>query len=980
MAELDGTRVGNYQIRQRIGSGGMGDVYLAEQASLGRLVVIKVMRADTSLQSDAKEQDRHIRQFMQEARAIASLDHPHILPLYDYGEEGHIRYLVMAYVPDGSLADMLSPGPSQRLHLPLPPPFVAEMIMQTGEALQFAHDRGIIHRDVKPGNLLIQLLSPVETGQPEPTLPRMHVFLADFGLARFLREVAEGTSSVGTPLYTAPEQYQGHPVPATDQYSLACVAYLLLCGQPVFGGTVAELYHQHLSVQPRSATLVNALLPPAVDTPLRRALAKVPEQRFPRIIDFALALNATVVPASLTSRPLAFRATPATSSFSTPRQSARQVTGPPDPLSTDLSDGSPAPLPVPRSSQQRSALAASSSPGQPAQKDSPAGVVQASSYSDAPGAPLPSRSPWRKSGQSWRAHRRHLIIGGAAMLVVILLAGLGFAVTQNLHTATGSNGLQARIERTGSVDFRQLFSQRDGIPGPGAGMPLRLSWNQAQAAEQASAADHLSALPVLPESAPELAAVTSSTFGKLPEKSAPGLGESGVGAPAPLDISIASNGQFIIEAVDGAVQIVGLGLNQPIHAEVAAAGLFKPVLQSGDTLGEPRVFFDSTSHQWITVINELHMNRGEVSAGFFDVAISRGDQPLGTWSVYRFSTVVPWSSGAPVEDTWADDPQIGNDSQAFYISGNLFAMSPAAPLLGSVIFDLPKREFSSGRATVGTSIYILTGFANQQKMPVLGVIPAQTNGAVNTEWLISNDAGYVDGGRISHHLIVWAITNPGAVNSGRLPSLVGVVLNLPIAYADPPMPIQKGSARRQASGDARFADVYFAAGHLCGAFTTAVNWRNDSMTRAGIYWFDLVPTLGGSAIRSPVSVLLANTGIYGFAQGYMFHPVLIPNPSGDLALLSEATSPRFYPGLVYAARRSTDPANQIGSSGKVLVVPGRAPVAESAGSAWVDYIGGCTSLSGGGQSSTVWEAGAYQGTDSGSWQTLLWQVQPGGMG
>ncbi len=983
MAELDGARVGNYHILRRIGGGGMGDVYLAEQTSLGRLVVIKVMRGEESIQTDAEAKARQVRQFMQEARAIASLDHPHILPLYDYGEEGHIRFLVMAYVPDGSLADLLSPGPSQRLHLPLPPLFVAEIITESAEALQFAHDHGIIHRDVKPGNLLIHLLSPRSTGTSERrTLsealesPRIHVLLADFGLARLLTELAEGTATTGTPLYNAPEQYHGRPVPATDQYALACVAYLLLAGKPVFSGTVAELYHQHLSVTPRPATQVNALLPPAVDTPLLRALAKSPEQRFPRILDFAQALEATIRPASLASRPLAMRANVSPSARQAPEQSPHPVATPPALRPTQHADGIPAALPEPRLSRPQGSQALPSLlPEQPIPPRSPTGAVATHIYSDAPGATIPSRPTGRSR---WRNPAgRRLVIGSAILLVIILLGSVGLTLAQRLHSPTVTHDDMVRITGAGKIDLEQLPVLDHGTASTSSDVAVRLRWTQSEAAAQAQAADHLSALPVLPSLGPAPSALAGAVPGKLPAESLTGLGQSVVAAPAPLDVSLASDRQFVVEAVDGAFQIEGLDVAHSTHLQIAAASLFKPVLQAGDTLGEPRVFFDSASGLWVSVMNELRTRNGVVSAGFFDVAISDTDQPTTGWSVYQFSTSLHGAEDATAPEDWADDPQIGNDSQAFYITGNLFATSTGTPFLGSVVYDLPKRVFATGRASVGSPVYILSGFANLQKNPALGVIPAQNNGTENTEWLISNDAGYVDEGQTSNTIIVWAITNPAAVNSGNLPSLVGVVVKLPRAYADPPMAVQKGSSTRLTNDDARFAQLYFSAGHLYGAFTTAVNWAGDAATRSGIYWLDLVPTLPGRASKSPVTITVAQQGIYGFTGDYTFDPALIPTLPGDLALFVEASSAAFYPSFVSITRRSTDPVDQLGGNGQVLVALGGAPVVPYAGSHWSDYIGASASPATGNQSSIVWGAGPYLGMKTAYWQTLLWQVQPG---
>lgn len=309
MSGLVGQQLGNCQIVRLIGSGGMGLVYLAEQPELARQVAIKVVRATGELEISAEAREQATQRFLQEARAVASLDHPHILPLYAYGEERGIHYLVMPYVPDGSLADLISTTSNPAASPPflsLAPIDTASLIVQVATALQYAHDRGVIHRDVKPQNILVRMLSPTHSGTPQtlnpglPPHPRapggpeqrtVHALLADFGLARMLTELSGTTGATGTALYMSPEQCRGHAVPASDQYALACVAYLLLAGRPVFIGTVAELHHQHLSETPLAITQVNKTLPPAVDGVLRRALAKQPEQRYPHVHAFAEALH-----------------------------------------------------------------------------------------------------------------------------------------------------------------------------------------------------------------------------------------------------------------------------------------------------------------------------------------------------------------------------------------------------------------------------------------------------------------------------------------------------------------------------------------------------------------------------------------------------------------------------------------------------------------------------------------------------------------
>lgn len=313
MGGLEDRWLGQYHIKAYIGSGGVGDVYLADDSRLQREVALKVVRHELEPGSTNAAVEQATRQFQEEALVVAGLEHPNILQIYDFGEQERRHYLVMPYLPDGSLADMLTPGPKQRLYLPLPPLVAATIIDQAAAALQYAHDRSIIHRDVKPHNLLVRVIESsggvdmtprqATSGTGGPSTVRLHILLADFGLARFLANMPSRSQTTGTPLYTAPEQYAGHPEKATDQYALACVAYLLLTGHPIFtGATPAALQHQHLSEMPVSVRALNASLPPAVEPVLARALAKDPRQRYERVLDFANALHTAVDPTFQTSQ------------------------------------------------------------------------------------------------------------------------------------------------------------------------------------------------------------------------------------------------------------------------------------------------------------------------------------------------------------------------------------------------------------------------------------------------------------------------------------------------------------------------------------------------------------------------------------------------------------------------------------------------------------------------------------------------------
>ena len=289
---LEGQQLGRYRLVNLLGSGGMGEVYLAEDTGIARQVAIKVIRSDVALRAGTDAASDAVRRFQREMQTIARLNHPYILPLFDYGEATMsgmlVPYMVMPYGRDGSLATWLK----QRGSAPsLSPSEVAHVVQQAADALQYAHDQQIIHRDVKPSNFLIRLQ------KDNPNRP--DVLLADFGLAR----LSDSSSSVsmtvaGSPLYMSPEQWRGHPVPATDQYMLAAMAYELLTGRPPFRGTLEQLMYQHLQEQPERPGKLNPQIPAALDAVMWRALAKQPEARYPSISAFARAFQDALQPAA----------------------------------------------------------------------------------------------------------------------------------------------------------------------------------------------------------------------------------------------------------------------------------------------------------------------------------------------------------------------------------------------------------------------------------------------------------------------------------------------------------------------------------------------------------------------------------------------------------------------------------------------------------------------------------------------------------
>jgi serine/threonine protein kinase len=284
---LVGQQLGHYRTLRLIGSGGMGEVYLAEDSRLHRQVAVKVIKIEAA-QDGSEAAASALRLFLREATAIAQLDHPNILPLYDYGEAvidgAHYAYLIVPYRAEGSLTTWLRKRAAVQQTQQLTLRQVAHIIQQAAAALQYAHEHQVIHQDVKPANFLIR--SKLEADEYPDLL------LADFGIARLGSATSSASLNVrGTPTYMAPEQWASRPTAASDQYALAVMTYELLTGSPPFQGAPMSMMYAHLQEPPRPPRDFNPLLPPTVDSVLLRALAKKPEERFPSVAAFAQALQ-----------------------------------------------------------------------------------------------------------------------------------------------------------------------------------------------------------------------------------------------------------------------------------------------------------------------------------------------------------------------------------------------------------------------------------------------------------------------------------------------------------------------------------------------------------------------------------------------------------------------------------------------------------------------------------------------------------------
>jgi serine/threonine-protein kinase len=274
---VSGSTVAGYRLEEQVGAGGMAVVFAARDERLGRRVALKVLAPGLA----ADEEFR--RRFGRESRAAAAVDDPHILPVYEAGEADGVLFIAMRLVSGGDLGTVI------RQEGPQAPARAMALVAPVASALDAAHAAGLVHRDVKPGNVLVDR----RPGRAD------HVYLADFGLSKDVLSSVDLTGPgqfMGTPNYAAPEQINGRAVDGrADQYSLACVAYTLMAGAAPFArAEPMAVMWAHLSAPPPSLAAARPDLPPDVDQVLARALAKAPEHRYDSCREFADALSAAL--------------------------------------------------------------------------------------------------------------------------------------------------------------------------------------------------------------------------------------------------------------------------------------------------------------------------------------------------------------------------------------------------------------------------------------------------------------------------------------------------------------------------------------------------------------------------------------------------------------------------------------------------------------------------------------------------------------
>ena len=452
---LSGTQLGSCILEDPLSIGSMGAVFLARQERPHRYVAVKVIHRH--LASDPESWQLFLARFQREADATAALDHANIVPIYEFGETGDVAYLVMPYLPDGSLSTLISQQG------PLALPLAITYLEQVAAALDYAHARGIVHRDVKPSNMLLH--------------PDGRILLADFGIARPVglpdltarsqsgadkrsgseanTSLTQAGSSMGTPEFMAPEQVRGGPItPATDTYALGIAAYEMLAGETPFGGgDVTTVLRRQMVSPPPPLRTTRSDVSPRVEEVIFWALAKDPADRPASAGQFAKALRAATRKGTLAT------------SVNWLRQAPSLPIGPrgpvsPGPLLTDTGSVRRMPeltVPLPQSVLPRPPIEAEATAGRP-NSDNTAVTAGPSGIQVHPGLLLPvaggagdgnGGSGYPEGIPQWPAPQRgpnkRMIITAVAglvtaiVLLVVLAALLGNTV-QAVLTPPGAPG------------------------------------------------------------------------------------------------------------------------------------------------------------------------------------------------------------------------------------------------------------------------------------------------------------------------------------------------------------------------------------------------------------------------------------------------------------------------------------------------------------------------------------------------------------
>ena len=421
-----GSQLAGYRLDRQLGQGGMAVVFRARDERLGRQVALKIL-------SPALAADQAFRQrFIGESRAAAAVDDPHIIPVFEAGEAGGVLFIAMRYVPDGDVRTLLD-----RLG-PLPPARAVDIAGQVASALDNAHAHGLVHRDVKPANILLG--SVATDSDPD------HVYLSDFGLSKTALSSTGLTATgqfLGTLDYVAPEQIEGRPADgAADQYALACTAFELLSGLPPFRRDLGlGVIYAQLSEPPPALTSRRPGLPPGIDAVFARAMAKAPQDRYASCREFAVALRDSLGLAShsgpghtvAASRPPGGSATETTSPGSDilsypPGQPAQPPAGsyPPGQPAQPPAGSYPPAQPPAGSYPPGGSYPADSRPG--ADPPTQAAISGGGRYTR-PGTTDPLYAPATPTGEMpVRRRSRALLITAAVVVAVLIIGGGAYAL------------------------------------------------------------------------------------------------------------------------------------------------------------------------------------------------------------------------------------------------------------------------------------------------------------------------------------------------------------------------------------------------------------------------------------------------------------------------------------------------------------------------------------------------------------------------
>jgi eukaryotic-like serine/threonine-protein kinase len=530
-----GSKLGNYELIDKIGAGGMGSVYKAYQPTLQRYVAIKVLPPQTA--GDASFAER----FAQEAKAIGKLRHPNIVTAFDFAHDGDVAFLVSEFIDGGTLADQLG--------APLPLDYVMQLLTPIANALDYAHARGVVHRDIKPQNVLLS-----REGTP---------VLTDFGLAKIVGPgsgMTQAGSLMGTAEYIAPECASGSETagPAADQYALGIIAYQMLVGRhpfPADNPLSALMAHVHKPV-PIPSTL-GVALPPGVEAALLRALAKRPEERYPHCADFIRALAGSTFAGMGVMPAMAPVASSAPTSPSQPPSAPPAMT-PPTHDSPILSPFAMAtPIERPASTPPTSL---------------PPGIAPAALSASGGATAVLAPRPLMKTPPWWR--RRRMLILPILLIVLTIL----YAARQNVRIGgvTGEGPTQAARTQpaatpAGTASTQATASAAPSVtptiaPTPLQSVPVVVSPSPLQTAPRPPSAT------VGPTTTPTSPAAVVDDHGNTPQTATPintgQLTNGAIDPPSDVDwfrVQLNANTQFLVE-------LKGRSLNAGAVALFAASG------------------------------------------------------------------------------------------------------------------------------------------------------------------------------------------------------------------------------------------------------------------------------------------------------------------------------------------------------------------------------------------------------------------------